>query len=101
MIRSYEQIENCRKLDQNLKNVHVGIHYFSQLYLNEDAQFSMTVTESTFPSHVTEREGDRVVTEHTVEIFWEFQGSAEVSVENILHTNCVYSLDRTRLLFYR
>ena len=43
------------------------------------AQFQLDTSESTYPSEIHELSHLRVATEHTVDIHWVFQGTAEVS----------------------
>ena len=64
-----------------MSNWHNG---FSRFFNNISAQFAVYASESTYPSDITELEQIRVVSEHTVQTFFSFIGSAQVSKRNTL-----------------
>ena len=52
------------------------------MFNGELAQFVLVTDESLYPSEIYELSELRVVTEHTVQVHWEFQGTASVGVYN-------------------
>ena len=52
---------------------------FSQMFRGNLAQFLLFANESTYPAEILELSHLRVVTEHTLEVHWVFQGTAQVS----------------------
>ncbi|XP_075258494.1 uncharacterized protein LOC142350529 [Convolutriloba macropyga] len=57
-----------------------GVHYhftLSQMFRGNLAQFLLFANESTYPAEILELSHLRVVTEHTLEVHWVFQGTAQ------------------------
>ncbi|XP_075239393.1 uncharacterized protein LOC142334949 [Convolutriloba macropyga] len=56
-----------------------GVHYnllLKQFFNGEQVQYELMADESLYPSEIYELSHLRVVTEHTLQVHWEFQGTA-------------------------